>query len=140
MKLETEPLSLQLLQTVQLLFAQFPLRVLGEELTPGWLQILMLVDQEPDLNQTGLARATHVEPSTIVNKIDQLEKRGWLRRARSRTDRRTHALFLTRRGQEILRQANTSLAQHEKRLMRNLSADEKASLFDLLQRIDTTRR
>ncbi|MDH3693940.1 MAG: MarR family transcriptional regulator, partial [Gammaproteobacteria bacterium] len=91
------------------------------------------------LNQSQLAKATHVEPPTVVNKIDQLEKRGWLRRARSRTDRRTHTLFLTRRGQEILQQAKTNLDENERRLTRDLSADEKAMLFDLLRRIDMAR-
>ena len=137
MSLTTDSISIQLLESYQSLFAGFPQRVQVDGLTPGWLHILMLVDRNPDLSQTGLARATHVEPATVVNKIDQLEKRGWLRRARSRTDRRTHTLFLTRRGQEILQQAKTNLDENERRLTRNLSTDEKATLFDLLRRIDT---
>lgn len=130
-------LSIQLLESYQLLFASFPQRIQIEGLTPGWLHILILIDKNPDMNQSLLARATHVEPPTVVNKIDQLEKRGWLRRARSRTDRRKHSLFLTRRGQKILQQAKTNLDENESRLTRNLSANDKTMLLDLLRRIDT---
>ncbi len=125
-------LSFQLLQVYQLLFTGFSKT---DELTTGWLQLLMLIDTHPSLNQSQLARTMHVEPPTIVNKIDQLEKRGWLRRARSRTDRRTHTLFLTRLGREVLLRAKANLDEHEQRLTRDLTADEKAALLALLQRV-----
>jgi len=114
---------------------------MGElEITPGLFAVLVLIESNPGLKQTELARAVHLDRSTVVSVVDTLERRGLVTRRTVAHDRRSNALELTSAGVALLRRLKRRVAAHEKRLVRDLSAGERATLTGLLQRIFPERR
>lgn len=94
--------------------------------------ILYLVEKNPGLSQVRIADALFVERARLVQMLDRLEDRGLLRRARSKSDRRSHALHLTPKGQDLLKALLMHHAEHEKRLAALLGEAVKAQLVRLL--------
>lgn len=109
---------------------------IGElDITPGLFGVLVLIDANPDLKQSDLARAAHLDRSTVVTVIDNLERRQLVERRTSPTDRRSNALRLTPTGRGLLRKLKKRVAAHEERLAARLTAAERAELVRLLQKI-----
>ena len=59
---------------------------------------------------------------------------------RRAADRRSNGLFLADKGAVLLSGLKRKVAQHERRVVQNLSARERAQLVALLQRILPERR
>ena len=105
------------------------------EVTPGLFGVLVIIEANPDLKQSDLARATHLDRSTVVTVIDNLERRGLVERRVALHDRRSNAIRLTADGSILLRKLKRQVSQHEKRLLRNFSDAEREQLFALLQKV-----
>lgn len=113
-------------------FAQGP----GElAVTPGLFGVLVVIEANPDLKQSELACATQLDRSTVVTVIDNLERRGLVERRAAPNDRRSNAIRLTPDGSALLRRLKRQVMQHEKRLLRNFDAAERATLLALLQKV-----
>lgn len=113
-------------------FAQGP----GEnDVTPGLFGVLVIIEANPDLKQSDLARATHLDRSTVVTVIDNLERRGLVERRAALNDRRSNAIRLTAEGAALLRKLKRQVGLHEKRLLRNFSESESEQFLNLLQKI-----
>ncbi len=109
---------------------------LGEyDVTPGLFGVLVIIESNPGLKQAELARATHLDRSTVVSVIDNLERRGLVERRAAIGDRRSNALQLTANGAQLLKKLKRLVADHEKRLAHNFSEAEQATLVRLLQKI-----
>ena len=118
-------------------FAQGP----GElEVTPGLFGVLVIIEANPDLKQSDLARATHLDRSTVVTVIDNLERRGLVERRAALHDRRSNAIRLTADGTALLRKLKRQVTQHEKRLLSNFSDTERELFLTLLQKVFPERR
>ncbi|HEX4985412.1 MAG TPA: MarR family transcriptional regulator [Burkholderiales bacterium] len=120
------------------IFADFADTVGAEGISPGLFGILVVIGENPGLTQQALANAAHLDRSTVVTVIDKLEARGLVERRAA--DRRSNGLFLAARGATLLRSLKRKVASHEKRVVENLSASERAQLVALLQRILPERR
>lgn len=111
-------------------------RSLGDYgISPGLFGVLVLIEANAGMKQSDLARAVHLDRSTVVNVIDNLEAMDLVERRAVEGDRRSKALFLTPSGKTLLQKLKRQVAEHEKRLARHLSAVEREQLVDLLQRI-----
>jgi DNA-binding MarR family transcriptional regulator len=109
---------------------------LGEfDVTPGLFGVIVIIDANPGLKQSELARAAHLDRSTVVSVIDNLERRGLVERRPADNDRRSNALVLTPDGVALLKKLKRRVAEHEKRLVEHLSEDERTTLVALLQKI-----
>jgi DNA-binding MarR family transcriptional regulator len=121
-------------------FQDFAEAMRGFAVSPGQLGVLCLVEANPGLNQTALGRALGIERSSVVAVLDRLETRDLLRR--TKPDRRSHALYLTDAGRQLLAELRPALEAHERRIASTLSAEERALLIGLLRRVgeagDTT--
>ena len=65
--------------------------------------------------------------------LDQLEKRGLIRRQPSPFDRRSHALVLTREGLKKLKRMKVLAAEHEANLAKRLGTAEHGTLLGMLR-------
>jgi DNA-binding MarR family transcriptional regulator len=117
-------------------FQDFAVAMSPFEVSPGQLGVLLLVDANPGVNQSALARAMGLDRSTIVAVIDRLERRDLVSREPSPDDRRSHALVLTRTGRKFLSDVRPHLERHEARLAGDLSEAERKTLTSLLNRIN----
>lgn len=104
-------------------------------LSSGEFGILVLVERNPALSQTALARAIGVDRSTLVPILDRLERNGLVARRPAPRDRRRHALALGRRGARLMAGYVAAARKHDKRVLRGLSPREAAQLLRLLDRL-----
>lgn len=104
-------------------------------LSPGEFGILVLVERNPALSQTALARAIGVDRSTLVPILDRLEQHGLVARKAAPRDRRRHALALGRRGARLMAGYVAAVRKHERRIQRQLGPREAAQLLRLLDRL-----
>ena len=102
--------------------------------SPGRFGMLVLVEANPGVTQTRLARAVGLDRSTMVAVLDQLEGRGLLERRRGE-DRRTNGLWITRAGRAVLARMKGRVVAHEARIAARLSATERETLRSLLGRL-----
>ena len=117
------------------LFRDFAQGPGGEDVTPGLFGVLVIIEANPDLKQSELARATHLDRSTVVTVIDNLERRGLVERRAALHDRRSNAIRLTAAGATLLRKLKRQVSQHEKRLLQNFSASERETFLALLKKV-----
>jgi DNA-binding MarR family transcriptional regulator len=117
------------------LFRDFAQGPGGEDVTPGLFGVLVIIEANPDLKQSELARATHLDRSTVVTIIDNLERRGLVERRAAVHDRRSNAIRLTDAGISLLRKLKRQVSQHEKRLLQNFSKAESETFLALLKKV-----
>jgi DNA-binding MarR family transcriptional regulator len=116
-------------------FQHFAATMGAAEITPGQFGVLTVINSNPGLSQTQLGNALGIDRSTVVAVIDRLESRGLVVRAVSLTDRRSHALRLSDEGGRLLHRLDELVRSHERHIARDLSADDKQRLIELLDRI-----
>jgi DNA-binding MarR family transcriptional regulator len=104
------------------------------EISPGRLGILLLVEANPGVTQSRLARAVHLDRSTMVGVIDVLEERALIERRRGE-DRRTNGLWLTRAGRGLVVRLKRRIELHERRVATRLTQAERAQLIVLLEKL-----
>lgn len=117
------------------IFRDFAQSIGAFDITPGLFGAMVIIDTNPGLKQSELAKATQLDRSTVVSVIDNLERRGLVERRSVPTDRRSNALQLTLAGKTLLKKLRPLVAAHEQRLTGNLNAKEQATLVNLLQKI-----
>ena len=122
------------------LFRDFAQGPGAEDVTPGLFGVLVIIESNPDLKQSELARATHLDRSTVVTVIDNLERRGLVERRVALHDRRSNAIRLTDAGSVLLKKLKRQVTQHEKRLMANFSTAERETFIRLLQKVFPDKR
>lgn len=116
----------------QAVFRDFSANV--AELSPGRVGILLLMDANPGVTQSRLARAVSLERSTMVGVLHALQERGLIERRRG-TDRRTNGLWLTPRGHSLVARLKRRIQAHERRVASRLSAAEREQLVGLLEKL-----
>ncbi|MGW4158566.1 MarR family winged helix-turn-helix transcriptional regulator [Streptomyces sp. NPDC004788] len=82
-----------------------------------------------------LAQDLDLAPASVSGRLDALEKRGFVRRTPSTTDRRRVIVELTASGRETWLGAMDVLGHEEYRLLGVLTPEERATLNDLLRRV-----
>jgi DNA-binding MarR family transcriptional regulator len=115
--------------------ARFAERLAPLQIAPQHVGILRVLRQADGLSQQALGEKLHVFPSRLVELLDGLEERGLVERRASPTDRRRHALYLTKKGREMLQQIDRVAGEHQDALCAALTKPERAQLAALLRRI-----
>ncbi|WP_018505412.1 MarR family winged helix-turn-helix transcriptional regulator [Parafrankia discariae] len=88
--------------------------------------------------QQQLADALGMHRNNMVGLIDEMEAAGWVRRRRSAQDRRAFEIDLTPAGAALLEQVAAVIPPLEAEIARDLTADERRVLADLLLRVGVT--
>lgn len=102
------------------------------QLRPVYFSILTIVGENPGLSQMALSQVLGVVRSALVPMLDGLESRDLLERTPSKTDRRSHALYLTREGKALLERAEALVREHEQRLMKKIGPTDHKQLLQIL--------
>ncbi len=116
-------------------FQHFAAQLNHRDITPGQLGLLVLIACNPGVNQTALAREVGVERSTLGEFIDRFVSRQLVERRQVATDRRIHAIHLTRKGRRFLDQVLPEVEVHEREFTNSLSTRELQTLVRLLKRL-----
>ena len=94
--------------------------------------MLTVIGANPGLSQMAVAQRLGIERARLVHLLDSLEDRKLVKRVRSRTDRRSHALHLTARGQTSLRQFKLLAAEHERHVAEKIGKANREQLLRIL--------
>ena len=105
------------------------------ELSPVEFSCLVLLAFNPGATPKQLAEALAMVAPAVTVLLDRLEKRGWIQRARSDSDRRAQLVTLTPAGDETARKAHALSLDMEREVLKALSAAERAILVELLQKV-----
>jgi DNA-binding MarR family transcriptional regulator len=111
-------------------------RQLGRDyVRPGRFTILTLIAENPGLSQTTLGRASGLDISTLTPALDDLVRRGFIRRQRLAHNRRSYALTLTPAGVAFHREMARAATAFDRALARAVGSAEKTVLLRALRRI-----
>lgn len=124
---------LRLAQTAS--FQAFAREAQDVDLSPGRFAILTLIGNNPGIGQTALSRANGRDKSTLTPVLDDLVRRGFVSRKRTREDRRAYRLALTPAGEHVLRTLTACAQRHEDNLDRVIGAEERERFIATLRRI-----
>ena len=117
------------------LWRDFNRTVREGEVRPGVFSLLMLIDANPGVAQIDLAIQLDIDKATVVGLIHGLQRKKWVTRRTSDTDRRRQGLFLTAAGRKTLKNMREEMLEHEARFTRLFSAEELSQLITFLRRI-----
>jgi DNA-binding MarR family transcriptional regulator len=84
--------------------------------------------------QQQLGETLHLDKNNCVILLNDLEEDGYVARRRDPTDRRRHIVEMTPEGEEALEKAEVKLETLEEEVVGNLSAEERATLSELLRK------
>ena len=130
-----ELVGFHLRRAQSVVFDKFMQVMKDQKVTPGQFGVLTLIEENPGLNQSGLASALGIERSTMVAVINMLEDRGLVSRKESPVDRRSYILSLTGQGSELLGIVNNKVRHHEAVITAVLDEQEKETLIRMLKKI-----
>lgn len=103
------------------------------DIRPAQYSVLVVIGANAGLSQAELADRLGIERARLVHMLDHLQRRGLTERLPSPTDRRTHALQLTKDGQKLLKRAKALAARHEARLTEKMGVEARAQVLELLR-------
>lgn len=80
-----------------------------------------------------LARQLGMSPAALTNRLDALERRGYVERAHDRDDRRKVVATLTAEGNQLWERGIGDILRLEEELIHHLPAPDRTRLNDLLR-------
>ena len=107
----------------------------GLELKFTQFLILKRLARLGPMTATELARSVELDGGAMTRQLDQLERRGYLRRCPHAQDRRALRIELTAEGDALWRQLDGCNEHVLKAAQRSLNAAERKHLHDYLERV-----
>src|SRR5690554_2476612 len=98
-------------------------------------QVLMILWEEDGVNQQVLADCLHKDKATLTYLLDNLCKKGFVRRKEDPTDRRNKLIFLTKKGTEIQDRVLPLMTNLLENASRDISADELDMALQLCKKV-----
>src|SRR3984893_9742510 len=102
---------------------------------PRGYQVLVAAIQHQADGQGALAQRLGVDRTVMTYLIDDLEEAGLVERRADPLDRRSRHIVATAEGQQLWASTEHRLQEVEDQVLGALSADERATFRDLLQRL-----
>lgn len=101
----------------------------------GQYKCLFLLDKAESIPQKKLAEILEIRSTSLSELLGKLEKKGYISRRPSETDKRTYSISITPEGsREVQRVRSLRLKEHHE-LTEPLSQNDKKQLYELLLKI-----
>jgi DNA-binding MarR family transcriptional regulator len=107
----------------------------GQDVTPIQWSVMAAILEEPGTGQKHIAMRVGIDPVTLGQIIDALEKKGLVERQTDPGDRRSRQLFLTQGGTELRLRLRPMMLEAQERVLAPLAKIERESLLDMLARV-----
>ena len=114
------------------IFQDFIRTLAAADIKPTQYSVLTVIGANPGLSQMAVAQRLGIERARLVHLLDSLEERKLVKRVRSKTDRRSHALHLTAQGETSLRQFKLLAAEHERHVAEKIGKENREQLLRIL--------
>jgi DNA-binding MarR family transcriptional regulator len=114
------------------IFQDFIKTLAAVDIRPTQYSVMTVIGANPGLTQMAVAKRLGIERARLVHLLNSLEQRRLVKRVQSLTDRRSHALHLTARGQGQLREFKRLAAEHERHVAEKIGKDNREKLLQIL--------
>ena len=101
---------------------------------------LVLIVDNPGLNQSRLSQIMDIERPNLVVIIDELEERELITRERVPMDRRSYALHPTEAGHALYRETLDAVTQHEAKLLSGIAPEQLEQMIATLKLIESAKK
>ena len=109
------------------------IRTLGDvDIRPTQYSVLTVIGANAGLSQMAVAKRLGIERARLVHLLDSLEQRDLVKRVKSSTDRRSHALHLTPPGKTALAKFKRLAAEHERHVEERIGKQNRERLLRIL--------
>lgn len=116
--------------------ADFAAAVEGTGMRQVLVGVLAVVSGNPGIKQGEVGAILGIKRANMVSLITELTEAGYLTREANPTDKRVVALHITDAGRAMLDQCVARITAHEQRMLAGFTDAEKATLLELLGRIE----
>lgn len=106
-----------------------------EEITPPRYTALVILAGNPGISQTTLGEVLGTARSGAMMLADWLEQRELAERRHRPDDGRAWGLFLTAKGEKVLRRLKRNVRSHDRKFADRLNAAERRELLRLLEKL-----
>lgn len=113
----------------------FAAKAASWKLRAGMFSSLEIIANNPGISQAMLSTEVGLDKSAIVPLVDELERRGWVQRTRSVTDRRRNHLSITEQGRKDLDALAALMAESESQTLAMLTDAEHKVISDALDKV-----
>lgn len=100
-------------------------------LTAGQPKVLDYLRDHNGASQKEIARGCRIEPGSLTSVLNRMEEKGMIERRMLRGNRRTFYIYLTDKGEELLKVVEKEFEKLEKKVFKGLSLEEQKSFMDL---------
>ena len=107
----------------------------GSGLRKYHYRLLAALQESGPCSQAQLGRGTHVDRSDVVATLDELERRGLVKRARDPDDRRRNVVSITRTGSKQLQALDAVLASVQDEVLAPLAPADREQFLRLLRQL-----
>jgi len=101
----------------------------------GQGMILFHLWREDGVAQNVLAQALNITPPTATNTLQRMERNGWIRRRRDKTDQRIVRVYLTEKARELHEEVRNTFRELDRELTAVLSKNERNNLVASLLKV-----
>lgn len=104
---------------------------------PAQYAALTVIERNPGLKQTEIGAALGIKRANFVAMCDELEKLGLAERRAISNDRRSNALYLTKKGEALTVKLHSACKVHEARIAAKIGEDRRDQLLEMLTLVAT---
>jgi MarR family transcriptional regulator, temperature-dependent positive regulator of motility len=104
-------------------------------LTPRQFAILLAIENNEGISQTGLVEVTGIDRSTLADIMRRMIEKGLVQRRRTNADARTYAVRLTRRGSSTLRKMRPYAEEVDRQIVHALPEEYRDMFLTVLNRL-----
>jgi DNA-binding MarR family transcriptional regulator len=106
-----------------------------DDLSPQQYAVIAYVGDEPDIDQAGIAARIGIDRNTTGILVEQLERRGLLRRSVNGNDRRARLVKLTKQGIDLHERVRPAMRANQRAILSALAPAEREKFLDHLVQI-----
>lgn len=117
---------------------QLKVKEAGFDLTPVQFSAMCAIRDTPGIDQASVSAQIAYDRATIGGVIDRLEKKGWISRKVSATDKRAREVSLTPLGEKVLTTVLPVVRALQSEILTGLTPEESATVVALLKKTVTS--
>ena len=116
------------------IFKDFIRTLAPVDVRPAQYSVLVLIAANPGRSQAAIGKALSIERARLARMLHELERRQWIERRVSSGDGRSHSLFMTAAGKEVMARIESLAAQHERQMVKFVGRDLRQLLLEQLRK------
>ena len=102
---------------------------------PGQQILIELIHKNQGISQSQLAKLSIRTPATITTMLSHMEKNGYIFKKVDEKDKRATRLFLTTKGEKILKQIKTQKKEEMRIILKDITDEELTTIHNVLKKI-----